>query len=82
MLLIENKENDTLFDQLQTLYFEEMIKRFKEPNLSNEEELQLKNDVVRAIDYFKDTDPNLISKLQGLLDEYFLKLMTLKKHLI
>ncbi|MBL57700.1 MAG: hypothetical protein CMP61_10955 [Flavobacteriales bacterium] len=79
MLLIENKENDTLFDQLQTLYFEEMIKRFKEPNLSNEEELQLKNDVVRAIDYFKDTDPNLISKLQGLLDEYFFEINDIEK---
>lgn len=81
MLLIENKENDLLFGQLQALYFEEMIKRFKEPNLTNEEKLKLKNDVVRAIDYFKNTQPELIKKLQQLLNEYFHKIQNVEsKH--
>ncbi len=71
MLLIENQENDMLFNQLQSLYFDEMIKRFKEPNLSNEEKLKLKNDLVKAIDYFKNSKPELIKKLQQLLNEYF-----------
>lgn len=71
MLLIENKENDVLFDQLQSVYFEEMIKRFEEPNLNDEERLDLKNDVVRAIDYFKESAPELSDRLAELLKKYF-----------
>jgi len=71
MLFIENNENDEVFDQLQSLYFEEMIKRFEEPNLSKEEKLSLKNELVKAVDYFKSFSPDLSKKLQQLLNEYF-----------
>lgn len=71
MLFIENTENDEVFDQLQSVYFEEMIKRFEEPDLSKEEKLSLKNELVKAIDYFKRSSPDLSDKLQQLLNEYF-----------
>jgi 1-acyl-sn-glycerol-3-phosphate acyltransferase len=71
MLVIENKENDLLFNQLQSIYFEEMIKRFKDPDLTNEEKLKLKNDLVQAIDYYKNSKPEFIKKLQQLLNKYF-----------
>lgn len=74
MLLIENRENDEIFDQLQKLYFEEMINRFEAPNLPDNEKLELKNNLVKAIDYFKSSAPDLSNKLQQLLKEYFAKM--------
>ena len=74
MLLIENRENDQIFDQLQKLYFEEMINRFEVPNLPDNEKLELKNNLVNAIDYFKRSAPDLSHKLQQLLKEYFTKM--------
>ena len=74
MLLIENIENDEIFDQLQKLYFEEMINRFEAPNLPDNEKLELKNNLVKAIDYFKNSAPDLSNKLQQLLKEYFSKM--------
>lgn len=81
MLLIENRENDEVFDQLQKVYFDEMIKRFENPNLSNPEKLELKNNVVKAIDYFNNSAPELSGKLQRLLKEYFNKMSDIEsKH--
>lgn len=71
MLLIENKENDEIFNQLQRVYYDEMVKRFQEPDLTKEEELELKNTVVKAIEYFKKSAPELSGRLEQLLKEYF-----------
>lgn len=81
MLLIENKENDEVFDQLQKLYFEEMVKRFQTPDLTDNEKLELKNGLVKAIEYFKKSAPDLSHKLQQLLKEYFSKIIEIElKH--
>ncbi len=81
MLLIENKENDEVFDQLQKLYFEEMVKRFQTPDLTDNEKLELKNGLVKAIEYFKKSAPDLSEKLQQLLKEYFSKIIEIElKH--
>ncbi|MAW65477.1 MAG: hypothetical protein CMD18_04700 [Flavobacteriales bacterium] len=81
MLLIENRENDEVFDQLQKLYFEEMINRFKTPNLTENEKLELKNSLVKAIEYFRKSAPDLSHKLQQLLKEYFSKMIDIEfKH--
>tara|TARA_Y100000766_G_C18916240_1_gene611707 strand:- start:6585 stop:7931 length:1347 start_codon:yes stop_codon:yes gene_type:complete len=74
MLLIENRENDEVFDQIQKLYFEEMINRFKIPSLTDSEKLELKNGLVKAIEYFKNSAPDFSNKLQQLLKEYFAKM--------
>lgn len=78
MLLIENRENDEVFDQIQKLYFEEMIKRFKTSNLKESEKLELKNGLVKAIEYFKNSAPDFSSKLQQLLKEYFDKISVIE----
>ena len=81
MLLVENRENDEVFDQLQKLYFEEMIKRFEVPDLSSNERLELKNDLIKAIDYFKSSAPIFTDKLRQLLNEYFMKMKDIEsKH--
>ena len=78
MLLIENRKNDEVFDQLQKLYFDEMINRFEAPDLPNHEKLELKNDLIKAIDYFKVSAPDLSTKLQQLLKEYFAEMMEIE----
>lgn len=70
MLLIENQENDLLYERLHEVYFEEMIKRFEEPNISKKEKLNLKNELVKAVEYFKEKDPEFSGKLERLLEEY------------
>lgn len=79
MLLIENQENDLLFAQLHEVYFEEMIQRFEKPNLSKEEKLGLKNELVKAIDYFKEKDPALTQKLERLLEEYYFEISSVSQ---
>ncbi len=78
MLLIENRENDEVFDQLQKLYFEEMINRFKTPNLTENQKLELKKSLVKAIEYFKKSAPDFSNKLQQLLKEYFSKMIDIE----
>ena len=81
MLLIENRENDEVFDQLQKVYFDEMIKRFENPNLNDIQILELKNNLVKAIEYFNNSVPELSSKLKFLLQKYFNKMSDIEsKH--
>lgn len=76
MLLIEHKEHDLLFEQLHEVYFEEMVKRFEQPNLTKEEKLALKNTMVKGIEFFKKEDPAFSTKLERLLEEYYFEIST------
>lgn len=81
MLLIENRENDKVFDQIQKVYFEEMINRFKTSDLTGNQKLELQNTLVKAIDFFKISAPVLSNQLQQLLKEYFTKMIDIElKH--
>ena len=74
MLLIEYRENDEVFEQLQKLYFDEMVSRFESPDLNESEKLEVKNNLIKAIDYFKSSEPDLSNNLEQLLNEYFIKM--------
>ena len=68
MLLIENKENDEVFDQLQKLYFEEMVKRLQISDLKENELMKVFHTNVvsgmmltgESIPYLKDSQGSII----------------------
>ena len=74
MLLIEKEEDDKVFEQIQSVYFKEMLDRLKVGKLTAEEELTLKNEVITAIDFFKNKFPDLSIRLSQMLKEYSAKL--------
>lgn len=68
---VENEDDEKLVSQVKEVYYGEMLQKLGVSKKDQEKGIELENDLVKAINYFKKEKPVFAEAMQIKLDQYF-----------